>query len=167
MVSYYIGIDNGVSGSIALVTSHAAGNGLWPTPTKKEQSYTKKKQQITRVDSPVLLDLFRGLAAGDSPMVVLERPFNNPTGVKATVSAMRCLEATLIVVELMGWRYQYIDSKEWQRELLPRGIKGTSELKAASRDIGKRLFPNLEAEIDKHKDADALLIAEWARRRGL
>ncbi len=167
MTKGYIGIDNGVSGSIGLVTPRVADNNLWPTPTKKEQSYTKKKQQITRVDFSALLAFLRELPAGDSPMVVIERPFNNPTGMKATTSAMRCLEATLIAIELMGWRYQYIDSKEWQKELLPKGIKGTSELKAASRDIGKRLFPNLEEQIDKQKDADALLIAEWARRNRL
>jgi len=163
----YIGIDNGVTGSIALVTKHISDNRLVPTPTHKEQSYTKKKQQITRVSFPVLLALFRDLDDPEGPMVLIERPFNNPTGVKATVSAMRCLEATLIAVETMGWRYQYIDSKEWQKALLPSGIKGTPELKAASRDIGKRLFPNLEDAIDKQKDADALLIAEWARRNGL
>lgn len=163
----YVGIDNGVTGSIALVTPHIADNRLEPIPIRKEQSYTKKKQQITRVAFPVLLDLFRGLAKRGDVMVLVERPFSNPTGMKATVSAMRCLEATLIAIESMGWRYQYIDSKEWQRALLPSGIKGTPELKAASRDIGKRLFPNLEDAIDRQKDADALLIAEWARRSGL
>lgn len=34
-------------------------------------------------------------------------------------------------------------------------------------DIGCRLFPGLSTTITKHKDADGLLIAEWARREGL
>lgn len=57
----------------------------------------------------------------------------------------------------------YCDSKHWQRILLPKGAKGP-ELKKASMDIGCRLFPEHEKLIRKHKDADGLLIAEWARR---
>lgn len=169
----YIGIDNGVTGSVALVTERISGslgetdNRLEPIPTRRELSYTKKKQHITRVDFPALVALFKELNSFDSPMVIIERPFVNPTGIKATVSAVRCLEAVLIAVESMGWPYQYVDSKQWQREMLPSGLKGTPQLKAASLDIGKRLFPALSVEIDKQKDADGLLIAEWARRSRL
>ena len=42
----------------------------------------------------------------------------------------------------------YIDSKEWQKELLPSGCKG-EELKTASRDIGCRLFPKYKDLIIK------------------
>jgi len=48
--------------------------------------------------------------------------------------------------------------------MLPHGVKGPAELKKASADIGKRLFPGQTEAIDKHKDADGLLMAEWARR---
>lgn len=48
-----------------------------------------------------------------------------------------------------------------------KGIEGSAELKKASMDIGLRLFPDQEEVIKKHKDADALLIAEWARREQL
>ena len=56
--------------------------------------------------------------------------------------------------------------KIWQKKLLPQGCKG-EDLKRASEDIGLRLFPSLRPVIKKHKDADALLIAEWARREDL
>jgi len=61
------------------------------------------------------------------------------------------------------WPYEYIDSKEWQKVLLPKGIKGSDELKKASLDIGKRMFPTLKIK----KDADGLLIAEYLRRKYL
>jgi hypothetical protein len=85
----------------------------------------------------------------------------NSTRFNATLSAIRALEATLIALERSQFPYEYIDSKEWQKVLLPKGLKGSDELKAASLDIGKRLFPSLDIK----KDADGLLIAEYMRRR--
>ena len=59
--------------------------------------------------------------------------------------------------------YEYIDSKEWQKVLLQKGVKGP-ELKKASQDIGCRLFPKLKDIIIKQKDADGILIAEYCKR---
>ena len=95
----------------------------------------------------------------------MERPMVNPTRFKATTSALRCFEAELILIEHLGYAYCYVDSKYWQRELLPKGIKGADEQKKASKDIGKRLFPQL-ADF-KHSDYDGILIAEYARRKNL
>ena len=163
----YIGIDNGVSGSLALVVEENAE--FRKMPTFKEQSYTKAKAQITRVS---WMDLDIILAAWcsrpyDNIRAFIERPYMNPKGFKATVSALRCLEATLISIErAAGLSYEYIDSKQWQKVMLPKGCKGP-DLKTASRDIGCRLFPGHSVAIKIHKDADSLLIAEWARRAGL
>lgn len=165
----FIAIDNGISGSLAYL-----GNAVYfqSTPKFTELSYTKKKQNISRIDTVALERLFiMWFGRWDKnlyvPRVFIERPFANPQGFKATASAMRALEATLIVVERFKLSYEYIDSKQWQKALLPKGIKGTPELKKASADIGVRLFPELTEAIRKHKDADSLLIAEWARRGGL
>ncbi|GAH84395.1 unnamed protein product, partial [marine sediment metagenome] len=115
------------------------------------------------------LQLLRNWDSEDDGLirVFIERPYVNPQGFKATASALRCLEATLIAIEALGLSYQYMDSKEWQREMLPLGLKGTAELKKASVDIGCRLFPQYAEQIRKHKDGDSLLIAEYARRKGL
>jgi len=166
----YIGIDNGVSGSLAFLSGDGEMVRFKSTPVRKEQSYTKAKAQITRVDWLELQTWFAFCADmfGNAKYTraFIERPFVNPKGFKATVSALRALEATLICVEWAHLSYQYVDSREWQRVLLPKGCKGP-ELKAASKDIGIRLFPGFAEEIRKHKDADSLLIAEWARRSGL
>lgn len=172
MITIYVGIDNGVTGSIGVVGSDFdGGHRLYQIPTKSEQSYTRRKQQITRVDFDGLLDVLRNIRADYGTKggirAFIERPFTAPGAFKATVSGMRCLEAVLIAVEDMGWSYEYVDSRQWQRDMLPRGLKGAKELKPASRDIGTRLFPSLADEIAHQKDADALLIAEWARRHQL
>lgn len=160
----YIGIDNGVSGSIGIIDTDNNTQVYFPTPTFSQQNYTKTKANITRIDTEQLKELI-----GQYPLstVVLERPMVNPARFKATTSALRSLEATLIVVELLGHRLIYVDSKEWQRVLLPEGVKGSADLKKASLDIGLRLFPGLSEPIRKQKDADGILIAEWARRGSL
>lgn len=171
MDKVYIGIDNGTSGAIGFIKASGESlSGLASMFTKREQSYTKTAQQISRIDFPALYNHLAKIvhqSAGERFLAVVERPYVNPKGFKATASALRALEATLIALEMAGVPYMYIDSKEWQKDLLPSGLKGTPELKAASLNIGTRLFPDLQDEIIKQKDADAILIAEYARRRQL
>lgn len=158
----YIGIDNGVSGTIGIISE--TGTLFFKTPTFSEQNYTKKKGNVTRIDSIKLTALLRE-ATITTPEVhcMIERPMVNPTRYAATLSAIRALEATLTVVEQLGFAYSYIDSKEWQKALLPQGAKG-ADLKSASADIGCRLFPQHKELIKKHKDADGILMAEYCRR---
>lgn len=157
----YIGIDNGISGTIGII-----GDGdlrLLHTPIKKEQDYTKTKKNISRLDVLSFVSIFNGMNRNDI-VFVMERPLVNPTRFTASICAVRCFESELSQIELMGCKHIFIDSKEWQRELLPKGCKG-EELKKASLDIGNRLFPQLESF--KHPDRDGILIAEYARRKNL
>lgn len=154
----YIGIDNGVSGTIAVIQDD---NVLFcKTPVKKEQDYTKAKKNITRVDIWKLKDMLEPYA--DNAFLLLERPLVNPKLFNSTTSALRCHEAELTIIELLKIPYQFIDSKEWQKALLPKGCDDT---KKASVDIGNRLFPQYRDF--KHPDRDALLIAEYAKRKNL
>jgi hypothetical protein len=100
----------------------------------------------------------------ENAIAVLERPLVNPGMFKATLSGVRALEATLVVLELLGIAIQYEDSKRWQQSLLPKGTKGSTELKKASKDIGIRLFPQHADTIKRQKDADGLLLGEYWRR---
>ena len=163
MDKIYVGIDNGISGTIGIV-----GNSIEPkifhTPIKKEQDYTKSKKIISRLDYSKFMELFSGYNKNDIT-ILMERPLVNPTRFAATSSALRCHEAELIMIEIMGIKHMFIDSKEWQHVLLPKGIKGADEQKKASLSIGGRLFPQFTDF--KHNDRDGLLIAEYARRVNL
>jgi len=130
-------------------------------PVRKELSYTKEKKNITRIVVPKLKEWLRPYAT-QPVLAVLERPLVNPLPkfFRTTMSAMRALEATLICLEELGIPQRYIDSREWQKALLPQGVTGDA-LKQAAVDIARRLFPSLET-----KDADSVLIAEHARRQG-
>jgi hypothetical protein len=161
----YIGIDNGVSGSIGVIRQ--TGESLFLSmPNKSEQDYTKKKANITRVDHKFLKEILDGFVEKDTKLFfMLERPMVNPTRFVATKSALRCLEAVLIVIEQLDTDYSIVfcDSKEWQKLLLPNGSKA-EQLKKDSMTIGIRLFSEWKHAIEKHKDADGILIAEYCRR---
>lgn len=157
----YIGIDNGTSGSIGIV---GINEPIYlHTPIIEQLSYTKEKKFIHRIHGNVLRSLLKEYELCNV-LVVLERPMINPTRFNASLSAIRCLEATLIILEELHFPYKYIDSKFWQKEMLPDGLR-KEELKKASLDIGKRIFPNINFK--GFKDADGILIGECCRRKGL
>lgn len=157
----YIGIDNGVTGTIGIILGN--DSVFVETPVFKQQNYTKKKANISRIDVVALkkiLEPYQKLEV----MVLLERPMVNPKMLMASFSAVRALEATLGVIELLGYSYDYIDSKEWQKALLPKGSKGL-QLKEDSVSIACRLFSKHTDTIVHHKDGDGILIAEYCRRK--
>ena len=160
-VHFWVGIDNGVSGSIGIVASDGAYT-IAASPIFNVQDYTKKKKRINRINTVELEALLKPF--GKSVTILLERPLVNPGRFMATISGVRAFEATLITVERLGLRYIYVDSKEWQKELLPSGYEDT---KVASVDAACRLFPNCTTYIKKHKDGDSILMAEWAKRHNL
>lgn len=157
----YIGIDNGVTGSIGIVYEKTKKYELLQTPVKKEKSYTKDKQQITRVCFDKFFKILQKLTTKGNCYICLERPFCNPVGFKATVSAFRCLESQLIAIEQLEIPFEYIDSRKWQRLYLKGNLKTSKELKAASLMQGIEEYPKVKEEIEKQKDADALFIAKW------
>lgn len=159
----YAFLDNGVSGSLGIV--YPDGTTFYaPTPIKRCLNYTKSKQHLNRIDTDKLRAMLRAqLVDLKNPyLLLLERPMVNPMRWKASVSAIRALEATLIVVEELQIPYQYVDSKEWQRVMLPANVT-SDELKTASKEIAERLFPGITFK----KDGDSMLGAEWARRKAL
>ena len=155
----YIGIDNGVSGTIAIV-GESGQTFFSKTPVVKVQDYTKAKKMISRLDAMSLYDRLKDLDPLNS-FCLIERPMLNPTRWTASISAARCHEAMLIIIELLQIPYAFVDSKEWQRKMLPKGFQD-GETKILSLQIGNRLFPQFTGF--KHPDRDALLIAEYARR---
>jgi len=156
-----IAIDNGTSGTIAIMKEdNIYFNNV---PIFIQQSYTKTKQNISRINTYKLKEILKNID-NKNCLVLIERPMVNPMRFKASGSALRALEAVLIVVEELNLSYQYEDSKSWQREMLPKNLK-KEELKKASLDIGNRLFPQFKD--NKHPDRDSLLMAEYARRKNL
>ena len=157
----YIGVDNGVSGSIGVVSGNGTFSYMCGTPTFECLNYQKEVKYLRRLHA---LEFEEIVLRFPFPLVILERPLVNPGMFSATLSAVRCLEATLTILDRNRIPKMYCDSRDWQGEMLPGGLKGPEAWKRASAEVGKRLFPRLSEAIDRQGDADGLLIAEWSRR---
>jgi hypothetical protein len=165
-MNWFIGIDNGASGSIGIINKDRTIIHFSGVPVKETRDYTKEVKYINRVDVSRLSDLilsYIGDCKRSEILLISERPMINPTRFQASIHAARSFEAMMICLESMLLTPIIIDSRIWQHELLP-GMKGEAALKQASFDEGIRLFPDQVASIIKHGDADALLIAEYAYR---
>lgn len=156
-------IDNGNTGTVGWYGCSGTGFGL--IPTKRRMSSHVSPHKMTVVDPDAFSDILSEIAeaTGVRPfetMVMRERPMINPKRWKASMSASRADEAETIVLEVLGYPYMYVDSKQWQRGLLPSsGLKGTTAetLKRESMEAGCRLFPEFLELIKKHGDADGIL----------
>lgn len=165
-----IGIDNGCTGSIGVISPDREPVFIL-TPSFKGQDYTKSKKTISRIDAPELQRMLREYTEGheSNSIAYVERPMINPMRFSSSIVAARAYEATITVLETLRIPYQPVDSKEWQRYLLPSsGKKGTDSatLKKESMDIGIRLFPQYRELITKHKDADGILMAYIFAQKG-
>lgn len=152
----YIGIDNGVTGGVTILTDDGSVLLHINTPVKNCLNYTKSKAFINRIDFQTLRAAL--VVAGERSFCMIERPMVNPGRFKASVSALRCVEATEILLEELLIPYQFIDSKEWQKALLPSGLQ-KEELKRAAEQVAHRLFPKLIRIVN----ADSLLIAQYCK----
>ena len=150
----YIGIDNGVTGGVTILSDEGVILHV-KTPEKNCLNYTKAKAFINRIDFETMRAAL--VMAGNNSFCMIERPMVNPGRFKASVSALRCVEATEILLEELQIPYQFLDSKEWQKALLPSGLQ-KEELKKAADSVAKRLFPKVNVV-----NADSLLIAQYCR----
>lgn len=156
--------DNGTTGTIGWRCGCTI-NEMIEVPVKKRASFHKSPRSTTIIDVDALEKALRDMLdrAKVKPCDVIayrERPMINPKRWQASMSASRADEAETIVLERMGIEYHYVDSKAWQRHILPSsGKKGTTSdiLKAESKDIGCKMFENLSTIINKHGDADGIL----------
>ena len=156
-----IGIDNGVSGSIGILSTEDTPR-FCKTPTMKTLGYTKNGGMITRIDHNQLTAMFRDSDPLKATAYV-ERPVTMKN-IKTVMSGSRSYEATLVVLEKLGIGYETIDSRHWQKSLLG-GVKGSAALKRASMSKGIQLYPQFRKAIEKQGDADGLLIAHYYRNK--
>src|SRR5574344_1289733 len=98
MSKIYVGIDNGCTGTIGIIGDDICE--FHKTPSKKEQDYTKKKKNISRLDVVSFVSLFSRFNKNDL-VFVMERPMINNLRFNASVIAARCFESELSQIELM------------------------------------------------------------------
>jgi hypothetical protein len=157
-----IGVDNGSTGTLGIIS--ADGVLFQEIPTQDCLHYGKAGTITKRLDRAA----FRLLLAPHifvTTRVYIERPFTgSPMMIKSMLSAHRFFESTICTLEDLGLGYEVVDSGTWQKPLLGN-VRGSAELKKASKLRGIQLYPQLADAITKHGDADGLLIAHYFHHR--
>jgi len=156
-----IGIDNGVSGTLAafknnkLIDFKESFTKKWLKPTVKA-----KASYMTRIDVPALMGWLKNIIKeSDNARIIIERSMTDQRRLHATLSSHHAQEATMIAIELLNIPYMTIDSSVWQKREIP-GVKGSEFLKIASKEKCITEFPKFKKLIEKHGDGDAILIAK-------
>ena len=156
----YMGIDNGVTGTISVLDED--GKVVWwsKTPIRSCSHYSKSGRIMNRINRQELTEIINNTRPD---MVILEFPRIDPDPKKilTTVSASMSLEATWSVFEDTGVPHQFISAITWQKVM----IGAAADTKKASKDVTKRLHPKLT--LPPGADGDAVLICEYARRMNL
>lgn len=151
-MSTYIGIDNGVSGSIGILR-----DGVPELIHAREYTRPKAKRKGSLECDPFAITKILDDAKPDG--VVLERPFRGQFR-NTEVSAAHFDSVVRTILETRGIPFIQVDSKKWQGPLL--GIVKAGGTKHASLSLGKRRWPALAAQIEDQGDADALFMAVHA-----
>lgn len=153
-----IGIDPGLQGAVAVVSTENAVAHVLDTPVV---SFTKNKKVRTGYDVPGmarLLTLFRG--ARNDMMIYLEQVNAHPeNAVRAAFLMGRGVGTWEGVIGALHLPLQYVTPVVWKRH---HALLGTD--KQAARLKAQQLFPS--ADLRRKKDvgrADALLIAAWGK----
>ncbi len=145
MIANYLGIDPGINGGVALL------------------DHLGKPILVQRMPGPLTgeLQMFQRLVGYGVTMAVLEFVRTSPQmGVKSAGTFMRGVGRLEAFLFASGIRYLEVTPAMWQKAMSCRtgGNKNITLARA------RFLFPGLDVN---HTTADALLIAEYARRINL
>jgi crossover junction endodeoxyribonuclease RuvC len=151
------GIDPGLSGGLAVVAAVSGISHVKKMPTLPSGSKSKRV-----LDENAIKEWF---GRSVSCQAVIERASAMPKqGVSSVFTFGTGWGLIRGILVGLGIPYTVVNPKEWQKEML-QGVP-KSDTKAASLIVAKRLFPQLAEQIGKHHGmSDALLIAEWGRRK--
>lgn len=153
-----VGIDPGQKGALAFL--YKGHQKVYPMPV---QPLGGKKRICAGEIARIFTTEHRG-TVGVTVWVEEARALPKQ-GVVSTLSIGVGYGILLGVIETLGYRYQVVNPRTWQAEML-KGLprRKRTEIKQASKEQVRRLFPKLDIKGDGA--ADALLIAEYGRRRG-
>lgn len=161
-----IGIDPGLQGGIAAL--HQDGSFGEARPL-----LVIGKKAEARLDYGLIVEYLQDLQSrGFGSRVVLEKPrlfAMNPMGAYTFGRLYGQLE---LAISISGLSVQYVEADKWSKEV-HAGIDPNLKPKAKSAIALERLFPGVDLRVSEkakkpHEGLmDALLIAEYGRRKGL
>jgi hypothetical protein len=165
-VKQYLGIDNGISGGMVLLsaTPGLSPIAMLPMPVKR----ARKGNEVDL--SEIIWWLDKNEIRLSETMTIIEEPGGSKSA-KAATSMAGSFHALRALLDIYGVRYERITPQTWQRVMIP-GAKG-GETKARALEVARRLWPGTDWRAsDRCRTPhdgliDAALIAEYGRRAGL
>jgi crossover junction endodeoxyribonuclease RuvC len=146
--SAYIGIDPGVTGAIALIHDEGQVVFDWPGDEVAASDLIMSLRVKYRIKGAALEDMGIGPALGKFGSSRLSENKGIWRGVLAA----------------HGIPFRLVRPQTWKKGVVPKA-KTDKEKKKAALAGARRLFPLADLAREKdHNRADALLIADWARR---
>ena len=162
MSSVLIGIDGGLSGGIAFLTS----NGDCPIARPLPTLLVGKSRRV--YDEQTIRKELERCLPGARAFIEFAQAMPKQ-GVSSTFKIGECYGLIRGMLAALGIPYEVVRPRAWQGEMLAGVDK--SHTKKASILVAKRLFPDVSlkptdrCKKDSDGMADALLIAEYGRRR--
>lgn len=148
----FIGIDPGITGALAIINSSTIqliDSPIVQIKTKKKPDvagYYQILKQFTE-DSTVIVEEVHAMPGQGGVS-----GFNFGTAFGIWIGILAALEIP----------YEFVSPQKWKRQM---GVKGEKD---ESRTVALQLFPHLANQLNlkkHHNRADALLMAEYSRRR--
>ncbi|MCT7992537.1 hypothetical protein [Laspinema olomoucense] len=150
----FIGIDPGITGAVAIINSskiQLIDSPIFQIKTKKKPDiagYYQILKQYTE-DSTAIIEEVHAMPGQGGVS-----GFNFGTAFGIWIGILAALEIP----------YEFVSPQKWKRQM---GVKGEKD---ESRTVALQLFPHLAPQLNlkkHHNRADALLMAEYCKRRSL
>lgn len=160
----HVGIDNGVSGAVAVLADDGSLVAWTPMPTQR----ARKGNEIDVSTLLTWLDIKTGEKMRECRYTI-EEPGGSKSA-KAASSMAGSFHAIRAILTIRRVRWDRITPQQWQKALLPGCKAGDSKPRAL--ELARRLWPDekwlVTDRCSKPHDGaiDAALIAEWALRNG-
>ena len=153
MSGFVIGIDPGITGALACLDREGIVVDVWPMPRRDEG----------KVRHPDGATLRRILTTWPVRLVAVEKVHAMPGQGVSTMFAFGCNWGYVLgVLVCMGLPYELVTPQAWQKAMFASQPKRKDiDIKKATRAFADRRWPQWSTNPGK---ADALCIAEWARR---
>ena len=162
----YIGIDNGLTGGIAILQDGKLSLHIMPVLNDG------KKNRVDVLALRSLITSYSPESMGYKAFIIYESPAGSKS-VRAAVSMQDSFARVESMLILAGFRREPITSRKWQKIFwtVPKMAKGQKfDTKAAALNKAKQLWPgqdwrkNERCKVAHDGLVDAALIAEYCRR---
>ena len=168
----YIGIDPGTSGAVSFLDTETKEIKFFDTPTVEVRSGKKIKNQM----DPVACSLLLSELARTNSLITIEKVAPMPSfkgkkegeepatmGVTSAFNFGMGFGMWIGICAALAIPYQLVHPVTWKKLMMA----DMGKEKDASRIKVMQLYPQTAKDLQRKKDhgrADALLMAEWARR---